>query len=318
MGAETGQITEPAATGIYKGALATLSEAARARHFRDALRARGRRPATIDAYEADWRKVALWSRNVNGEPFDLACMVGREAAEFRNHCLRLGQAPATINRCLAFLVEYARWAVEAGEVAPALAEELARLPRVRQQSLAPRGLARQELRHFLKEVDLRAGVRDKALVYLLLYTGLRLGEAASLEMADLALSERKGTARVRGEWAKGGKERAVPIAAAARLALRAYLDERGDEPGPLFLGQRGPLGRQGIARLVGKYARAARLSLSPHRLRHCFSYRYLESTSNDLVGLAAILGHSSLNTTMGYTRKRPEDLEAAVEGLEFV
>ena len=318
MGAKTGQITEPAATGTYKGALATLSEAARARHFRDALRARGRRPATIDAYEADWRKVAQWSRNVNGEPFDLARMVGREAAEFRNHCLRLGQAPATINRCLAFLVEYARWAAEAGEVAPALAEELARLPRIRQQSLEPRGLARQELRGFLKEVDLRAGVRDKALIYLLLHTGLRLGEVASLEMTDLALSERKGTVRVRGEWAKGGKERAVPIAAAARHALRAYLDERGDEPGPVFLGQRGPLGRQGIARLVGKYARAAGLSLSPHRLRHCFSYRYLESTANDLVGLAAILGHSSLNTTMGYTRKRPEDLEAAVERLEFV
>lgn len=297
--------------------LATLQEEARLRRFLDSLQARGRRPATIGAYASDWRKLAQWSRAVNGEPFDLARMVGREAGEFRGHCLRRGQAPSTVNRALVFLAEYARWAALAGEAPPALADETAKMRRVPQQALAPRGLGRQELRRFLKEVDLRADVRDRALVYLLLYTGLRLGEAARLEVGDVALSPRKGTVRVRSESAKGGKERLVPVPAAARRVLAGYLALRGGRPGPVFLGQRGPLGRNGIVRVVAKYARAACLRLSPHTLRHCFSYRYLEQTSNDLVGLAAILGHSNLNTTMGYTRKRMEDLEAAVEGLEF-
>jgi len=313
----TGHITKSQVTQAHCGALATPGEAARVRRFLGGLRAQGRRPATVGAYESDWRKLARWSRVVNGEPFDLSRMVGREAAEFRSHCLRLGQAPATVNRALIFLAEYARWAAEAGEVMPLLAEEVRKVPRVPQQPLAPRGLARQELRRFLKEVDLRAGARDRALIYLLLYTGLRLGEAARLRVEDITLSPRRGSVRVRSEWAKGGKERVVPIPAAARRILAEYLGIRGDGSGLLLRGQRGPLGRNGIARVIGKYARAAGVRLSPHTLRHCFSYRYLEQTANDLVGLAAILGHSNLNTTMGYTRKRMEDLEAAVEELEF-
>jgi integrase/recombinase XerC len=315
--AKTGNITELDPPKAPAEALATPQEEARVSRFLEGLRAQGRRPATIGAYESDWRRLAEWSRKVNGEPFDLSRMVGREAAEFRNHCLRLDHAPATVNRRLVFLVEYARWAAGVGEAPLSLADEVAKVPRVPRQALAPRGLGRQELRRFLKEVDLRADVRDKALVYLLLYTGLRLGEAARLGIGDVALSPRKGILRVRSEWAKGGKERLVPVPAAARRVLAEYLVLRGDGPGPVFLGQRGPLGRNGVARIIGKYARAACLRLSPHTLRHCFAYRYLEQTANDLVGLAALLGHSSLNTTMGYTRKRMEDLEAAVEDLEF-
>jgi len=314
MGPETGRITQPVAP--TSASAATPAEEARLSRFLEGLQARGRSPATITSYEYEWRKVARWSRDLNGEPFDLTRMVGREAVELRNHGAR-DHAPASVNHCLAFLAEYARWAASAGEMPPSQAEELARAPRVRKQALAPRGLSRQELRRFLREVDLRAGRRDRAIVYLLLHSGLRLGEVARLEIDDLALSERKGSVRVRSEWAKGDKERTVPVSSVARGALAGYLSVRGRAPGRLFLGQRGPLGSNGIARVIGKYAGAAGVPLSPHRLRHCFSYRYLEHTVNDFVGLAAILGHSNLNTTMIYARKRPEDLEAAVEGLEF-
>ena len=314
MRAETGHVTE---RGTENGALATDEEAARALRFSNDMRAKGRRSATIGAYESDWRVVATWSSEVNGEPFDLTRLVAREVAEFRSACLRLGQAPATVNRRLAFLTEYSRWAAGAREIRESLAEEVAAVPRVRQQPLGPRGLTKPALRHFLKEVDLRASLRDKAIVYLLLYTGIRLGEAASLRPDDLTISERKGSIRIRSESAKGGKERAVPVALAARKALAAYLGTKKGRDGPLFEGERGPLGRGGIARVVAKYADEARVEATPHTLRHCFAYRYPERTANDLVGLAAILGHSNLNTTMGYTRRRMEDLEAALEGMEF-
>lgn len=131
------------------------------------------------------------------------------------------------------------------------------------------------------------------------------------------MSERKGVLRLRADVAKGGKQRDVPIPAQCRRVLGEYLAERGSSPGKLLLGERGPIGRNGIARVVSKYAAAAGVSMSPHTLRHCFAYRFLETTGNDLVGLADILGHSSLNTTRLYTRRRLEDLEAAVEDLHF-
>jgi site-specific recombinase XerC len=59
------------------------------------------------------------------------------------------------------------------------------------------------------------------------------------------------------------------------------------------------------------------VSLSPHTLRHCFAYRLLETSGNDLVALADILGHANLNPTRLYTKRRFEDLEAAVEDLRF-
>jgi integrase len=197
-----------------------------------------------------------------------------------------------------------------------LADAIASVPRVAQQPLAPRSLTKLELRRLLKEVDIRASKRDKAIVYLFLYSGLRLGEVAQLHCEDISISPRSGTLKVRAEWAKAGKERAVPLAATARATLNEYLEGRG--AGPLFTGERGPLGRNGLTRVVLKYAAAAGVKLSPHRLRHSFAYRYLEQTKNDLVGLAAILGHSNLNTTMGYTRKRLDDLQDAVEHLEFL
>ena len=129
----------------------------------------------------------------------------------------------------------------------------------RQQKLAPKALAQADVRRLLKEVELRADVRDQAILYTLLYTGLRVGELAHLRVEDVTLSERKGTIVVRGEHAKGGKQREVPVPHEARERLVAYLDQHPTGKGILFLGQRGPLGEDAVGRIVGKYATWAEL-----------------------------------------------------------
>lgn len=278
---------------------------------------RGKRNATLVAYRSDWKKLAAWSHRANGEPFDLARLVGREVVEFRAHLLSIGQSPSTVNRALVFLGEYAKWSAAFGEARATLPSELAAVSPVGQQALAPRGLSRPELRRFLKEVDVRASARDRAMVYLMLFTGMRLGEVARIEVRDVHISERKGTVSIRSEVAKGGKARVIPIPAAARSNVSTYLSEHRREGGRLFQGERGPIGRNGISRIVAKYAATANVSMTPHTLRHCFAYRFLSATNNDLVGLADILGHSNLNTTRLYTKRRLEDLESAVEDLDF-
>lgn len=295
----------------------TPEEAARVLVFMDDLRARGRRPATVAAYLADWRKFSRWSAAANGEPFDVSRLVAREAAEFRAAESAREQKAATINRALAFLLEYARWSEERGDIKPGIVRAIQRIPRVMQQQLAPRGLTRVELRRVLKEVDVRANARDKAVIYLTLYSGLRLGEVTHLRLEDVTISERKGLVKVGGQWAKGGRARVVPIPATARKVLSDYLAVRGDAPGELFLGERGALGRNGITRIVTKYGAAAGVKVSPHTLRHCFAYQFLKVSSNDLVALADLLGHANLNTSRHYTRRQLSDLVDALEGMEF-
>ena len=60
-----------------------------------------------------------------------------------------------------------------------------------------------------------------------------------------------------------------------------------------------------------------RRRVPPHRPRHTFAYDYLRANNNDLVALADLLGHESLNTTRNYTRRRMEDLEEGVENVRY-
>ena len=188
-------------TGVITEEPATEAEVERHQAFEDHLLALGRSRHTLVAYACDWRKISLWSATANGEPFDLGRLVGREVAELRAHLLAARQAPTTVNRALIFLTEYARWAAARGDARAALPAEVAAVAAVAQQPLAPWGLSKPELRRFLKEVDVRGNVRDRALVYTLLFTGLRLSEAAGFEMADLSISERKGMIRLRRQLA---------------------------------------------------------------------------------------------------------------------
>lgn len=90
-----------------------------------------------------------------------------------------------------------------------------------------------------------AAWRDEALLNLLLYTGLRVGETAAMRLDDLVLGERNGKVIVRS--GKGRKYRELPLHKEARQALAAYLRVRsGGEDDHLFLGQRGPLGSRAI------------------------------------------------------------------------
>lgn len=67
---------------------------------------------------------------------------------------------------------------------------------------------------------------------------------------------------------------------------------------------------------MAKYARAAGLErVTPHVCRHTFATRYLEANPGDIRGLAALLGHASLNTVLIYTEPTEEDLLRRVERM---
>jgi site-specific recombinase XerD len=287
--------------------------------FLQQLQERGRSPRTLRAYELDWLQFATWYTEVNQEPFTLDRLAAMDVQDYITWGQQQGLKAATLNRRLAWLKQYVAWGEGRGAVNPEMRKRIKAIPIQRKQQLAPRSLTPAEARKLLKEVKVRGNPRDEAIISTLLYTGLRVGELVSLKLDDVTLSERKGIIHVRAEVAKGGKERVVPVSKNAREALKEYMEERPEESnGALFIGRQGPLSVEGVAAVVDKYAAWSRLEgVTPHILRHTFAYSYLENNNNDLVALADILGHSDLNTTRIYTKRRLSDLQAGAERVQF-
>ncbi len=292
--------------------------------FERYLRTQDRPPTTIRSYLSDLRQFAAWFEQTNGEPPTLRTITPTDLREYRQYMLTVQRlAPSTINRRLASLSAYLSW----GEQNGLIEDNPARQVRpVKRQDDGPRWLTKREQRKLEREAEKavlaartetarRRALRDAALVKLMLNTGLRVGEVCALRLDDLALSERKGAVTVRA--GKGNKTRTVPLNRLARRALQAWLDVRPEaETDHVFLGQRGePLTPSALRRRIAELARRAGVQATPHTLRHTFGKRLVDGGVS-LEKVAALLGHSSLNTTRLYVLPGKHDLETAVEVLE--
>jgi site-specific recombinase XerD len=299
--------------------IATKEEQKRFALFLQDLQERGRSPRTLRAYKFDWSQFATWYAEVNQEPYTLERLAAMDVQDYITWGRQQGLKATTLNRRLAWLKQYVAWGEQQGAITAEMRQRIKAVPIQRKQQLAPRSLSPRQARKLLKEVKVRGNPRDEAIISVLLYTGLRVGELVALTLDDVTLSERKGTIQVHADVAKGGKERAVPVPKKAREALQAYIDVRSlENNGVLFIGRQGPLSAEGVAAIVRKYAAWSRLEgVTPHVLRHSFAYSYLENNNNDLVALADILGHSDLNTTRIYTKRRLSDLQEGAERVQF-
>lgn len=143
--------------------------------------------------------------------------------------------------------------------------------------------------------------RDRALFELAYSSGLRLSELAGLDVDRCNLDD--GEVRVLG---KGSKERIVPVGAAARDALRAWLADRAalvrEGEAALFVGRGGRrLSPRAIQQRLGEWAlRQGLPHVHPHMLRHSFASHVLQS-SGDLRAVQEMLGHASIASTQVYT-----------------
>lgn len=147
-----------------------------------------------------------------------------------------------------------------------------------------------------------AGMRDRALFELIYSAGLRVSEAAGLDVDDIFFTE--GVARVYG---KGGRERLVVFGEEADCWLKNYLSRArpvllGKRRGAaLFVGRTGKrLSRKGIWKNYAAVASALGMSSRLHILRHSFATDLLAGGA-DLRSVQELLGHADLATTQIYT-----------------
>ncbi|MGZ8803086.1 MAG: tyrosine-type recombinase/integrase, partial [Mycobacterium sp.] len=242
---------------------------------------------------------------------------------WRQHMLTLRQLKAaTINRRLEALRRLLRWAETSGAVAINVARDVrtVRLTCRRQ----PIGLTAAEVHALLRAAGQSShglARRNYALVQLMLQAGLRVGEVAALRRADITVRDRAGAVRVR--HGKGLKEREIPLNATARRALRQLLapDLAVRPEDPVFRSTRNePMPVRSIQNAITSLVRRAglkRSGISAHSLRHTFALAWLRQHPGQLVELAQLLGHESLDTTAIYTRASSEDLARGIEQTPF-
>jgi integrase/recombinase XerD len=269
---------------------------------------------TIANYSSDLSLFARWFRDTTGEGFSAHAVTPTDLRDYRSFLQTTKQAaPATINRHLAALKRFFRFALARGWVRE---DPTAVVKGVRQDQVAPKALAKKDVDRLLRQVERAGPKRDLAIIAVLRHTGLRVSELTALRLGDVAVSERKGELIVRS--GKGGKYRAVPLNLDVRRALTNYLVVRPHTVDThLFVGQQGTgLTPRSVEKLVAKYARLAGLQdVTPHTLRHTFGKHALDAGA-DLVTVSRLLGHQRLETTAIYTTPSAADLESAVSRLE--
>ncbi|HLJ56540.1 MAG TPA: tyrosine recombinase [Chthonomonadaceae bacterium] len=226
---------------------------------------------------------------------------------------------ASLARKLASLRAFCRWAKKQAflENDPTVG-----VYTIKQEERLPKFLRQSEIEALLSSPDLKSpdGQRDRALMELLYASGIRAGEAQSLDLADLALESEE----VRIRHGKGDRERIALVGRAAIEAMRLYLrDGRpalaaknfGRPDTAVFLNKFGRrLSDRGIRRTFEKYFREAseRLKTTPHVLRHTFATHLLDNGA-DLRAVQELLGHAHLITTQVYTHVTTERMKEVYE-----
>ncbi len=296
--------------------------------FRIYLLAEDRSLVTIAGYMGDVRLFERWFQNQYTEPLIPGTLTNDAVRGYKQYLLDQANKPKTINRRLASLAAYAHWLEQAGHVKNGR-NPVQGVKAVKEVALAPKWLDKKQRAALLRAVDKEVEdamrryprlrlmyLRDAAIVKLILYAGLRVGEIIQLRLSDIALDERKGSVIIRE--GKGTKRREVPLNVKARKAMFDYLRVRPDiESDYLFLGQRNEgIKSKTVQRSVTRFTDPIGLrDVTPHTLRHTFAKSLIDSVVS-IEKVATLLGHSNLNTTRIYTTPGIQDLEDAVGELE--
>lgn len=255
----------------------TAQLAAYAAHLREEEHSRG----TIEKYLRDVRTFAQWlgARELTKE----------SAVEWKEQLRAKGYAPVTINSMLSALNGFFTF-IGRGDCHVKFLKIQRRMFRAES-----RALTREEYMRLVSAAEAHGDVRIALLLETICATGVRVSEVRYITVE----AARQGVAEI----SLKGKIRTIIIPGKLRKKLLKYAGKRKIASGEIFLTRSGRgMSRRQIWAAMKALCGAARVESSkvfPHNLRHLFACRFY-MVSHDIVKLANILGHSSIETTRIY------------------
>ncbi len=142
--------------------------------------------------------------------------------------------------------------------------------------------------------------RNKAIIAMLIYSGLRIRELLNLKFHEINMENRV----ILIKDGKGGKDRLVPVCSKLYESLDKFIQDRkrlDKQSIYFFTTLRGdaPLTYEGVKGVVARLKKVTGINFSPHKLRHTFATLMLEGGC-DLFSLQKMMGHSDIKTTTIY------------------
>lgn len=252
------------------------------------LRSRRRAPKTLMWYAEQFSAFRTW-RGSDGALPDV-----EEIERFLADCHDAGLSPSTVHARYRALKALFRFLEKRRKIDrdtnPIAMLEAPSVPKtVRPYVTLP------ELRQLLATCgEDWIGRRDRLILLLLYFSGLRLGEVAALQVVDLDAAALEVVVRC----GKGDKARVVPMSPDVRPVLTAYLFQRPEHRPELWLasdgygGVTGVLKPEGVRQMIFRRCKRAGLpKFGPHRFRHGFAMWMLNSGAR-LTTVSAAMGHS--------------------------
>lgn len=304
LGAVSGIEATSAVPALY------APDAAAARRAFEFFAVNIRNPNTRKAYARAASEFATWcsSRGLNDirhvQPVHVAAYIES-----------LTLAAPSVKQRLAALRMLFDWLV-IGQVLPMNPASAVRGPRHSVKKGKTPVLSAQEVRALIDAIDTTTviGLRDRALIGLMVYAFARVGAATQMRLEDVYVQARKTWVRLHE---KGGKEHEMPCHSNLEAWLRAYIDGASLVGGKTYLfrsaaGRTGelsanPIGQGDVFRMVGKRAAAAgiRTRIGCHSFRATGITEYLRNGGR-LEVAQQMANHESARTTGLYDRRRDQ------------
>ena len=267
--------------------------------FAACLKSDGRSSGTVGKYLHDSAEFAAWLGD--------RALTGETAAGWREHLLERKYAPVTVNSMLSAVNRLLKF----------LGREDCKIRFLRIQRKAfreqNRELTRGEYQRLLDTAEETGQERLGLLMETICATGIRVSEVRYITV--------EAARRGRAEVSLKGKIRTVLLPAKLCRKLLKYARKNKTVSGEIFLTRNGtPLSRKQIWREMKQLCARAGVEASkvfPHNLRHLFATTFYK-VCRDIVKLADVLGHSSINTTRIYLMTTGAEHARQLEKLGLV
>lgn len=239
---------------------------------------------------------------LDGAGADLEEYSRSDVQQYIDYLVSKRYSATTINKNWSAVKHFSRWLNKLDAI-----EDISVITPPNILNQAPKALTRNEVNKLIREIDRSCNDRNFAIAHTLINTGIRLNELVNLDRADLEISERKGTLKIR--FGKGNKERQLPLSSETRRAITKYLDTRDDSVEAMFLSNRNKrISERTVQHIFEKHG------INVHSLRHTFITKLVRN-GEDFSLVQSLSGHANADMVMRYSAPNEEDKEGAISKL---